>query len=232
MLIGLTGLYCAGKNFVAALLEQRGLPVLDVDKLGYIAIENKKDAIVARFGADIIGQDGSVDRRLLGERVFGKRDELAALEAIVHPEANRLTLAWIADHSSAAHEGTPCVINAALLHRSAVFGQLDGIILVSAPWPVRLMRAKRRDKLPWGALLRRFASQKQFAAQYLAKNADIYKVENSWTNITKLERQLDVILSRMDNNGKEEIIDCRRIGGCSSTHNHSNSVTDDCPPAK
>jgi dephospho-CoA kinase len=192
MLIGLAGKYCSGKNHVATLLEQRGLPVLDVDKLGYIAIENKKAAIIARFGEDIQNQDGSVNRRLLGKKVFCRKSELAALEAIVHPEANLLCLDWIA-----AQNGRPCVINTALLHRSAIFGQLDGIILVSAPCLVRLIRAKRRDKLPWTVILRRFSSQKQFVAQYLAGNADIYKVENPGTDKAKLECQLDVILSGM-----------------------------------
>jgi dephospho-CoA kinase len=70
MILGLTGLYCSGKNHVAALLERRGLPVLDVDKLGHIAIENKKADICARFGDDILNPDGSVNRRLLGEKVF------------------------------------------------------------------------------------------------------------------------------------------------------------------
>jgi dephospho-CoA kinase len=195
MMLGLTGMYCSGKNHVAALLEKRGLPVLDVDKLGHIAIENKKAAIFARFGEGVKNQDGSVNRRLLGKWVFGKKDALAALEAIVHPEANRLTLEWIA-----AQNGQPCVINAALLHKSVVFDRLDCLIVVSAPLPVRLIRAKRRDKLPWAVLLRRFSSQKQFATQYLAKNADIYdiyKVKNPGTNRTKLERQIDTILSKL-----------------------------------
>ena len=192
MLIGLTGKYCSGKNHVAAILERRGLPVLDVDRLGHIAIENKKAAILARFGERVKNQDGSINRRLLGEWVFGKKNELAALEAIVHPEANRLTLEWIA-----AQNGQPCVINAALLHRSSVFDRLDCVILVSAPLLVRLIRAKRRDKHPWAALLRRFSTQKQFTAQYLAGNADIYKVKNPGTNRTKLERRIDTILSKL-----------------------------------
>jgi len=196
MIIGLTGMYCSGKNHVAALLEKRGLTVLDVDKLGHIAIENKKAAIFERFGEGVQNHDGSVNRRLLGEWVFGKEDELAALEAIVHPEANRLTLEWIAAQSGVAQSGV-CVIHAALLHKSAIFNQLDSIIVVSAPLPVRLIRAKRRDKLPWAVLLRRFSSQKQFAAQYLAKNADIYKVKNPGTNRTGLERQIDIILSKL-----------------------------------
>ena len=173
MLIGLTGLYCAGKNHAAALLEKRGLPVLDVDKLGHTAIENQKAAIIGRFGEDVTNSDGSVNRRLLGAKVFGKEDELASLEAIVHPEVNRLTAQWIE-----ARQGSPCVINAALLHKSVAFGNLDCIILVTAPLLDRLIRAKRRDKLPWPAIFRRFASQKQFIAQYSAGNADIYRVEN------------------------------------------------------
>jgi dephospho-CoA kinase len=189
-------MYCAGKNHVAALLERRGLAVLDVDTLGHTAINNKKADIISRFGEDIVNPDGCrsglINRRLLGEKVFGKETEIAALEAIVHPEANRLTLEWIA-----AQNGKNCVINAALLHKSAVFPRLDGIILVSAPRFIRLIRAKKRDKLPWASLLRRFSSQRPFTAQYLAGNADIYRVGNSGFAGTRLERRIDAILSRL-----------------------------------
>ena len=195
MLIGLTGMYCAGKNHVAALLEQRGLPVLDVDKLGHGAVESNKEAVFARFGGDLRRPDGSVDRRWLGERVFGRDAELAALAAMVHPEANRLTEEWIAGQRGS------CVINAALLHQSTVFGRLDCIILVSAPFCTRLLRARKRDGIPWAALLRRFVSQRKFTAQYLAGNADIYKVENrglsAWAlrrSSARLELQIDEIL--------------------------------------
>jgi dephospho-CoA kinase len=190
MLIGLTGTYCAGKNHVAALLEQRGLAALDVDKLGYTAIESEKAAILARFGADLTQPDGTVNRRRLGERVFGRPKELAALEAIVHPVANRLTSEWIS-----ARGGKPCVIHAALLHKSSAFAQLDFVILVSAPFLVRLLRAKKRDGLSWPVLLKRFASQRNFTAQYLAGKADIYRVANSGFS-GKLERRIDAILSR------------------------------------
>jgi dephospho-CoA kinase len=47
MLIGLTGLYCAGKNFIGSMLQARGLPVLDVDKLGYQVLETEKERIFA-----------------------------------------------------------------------------------------------------------------------------------------------------------------------------------------
>jgi dephospho-CoA kinase len=172
-LIGLTGTYCAGKNHIAALLEARGIPVLDVDKLGHQAAEVERDAILTRFGGDILGTEGKINRRLLGEKVFGKPEELAALEAIIHPAANRLTDEWIAGQKE-----TACVINAALLHKSSAFTRLDFIILVKAPFLTRLLRARKRDRLPWFSLLKRLGSQKQFTPQYFSGKADIYNVDN------------------------------------------------------
>jgi dephospho-CoA kinase len=199
-LIGLTGTYCAGKNHIAALLEERGLPVLDVDKLGHQVIEAEKEAIFARFGQNLRDSGGNVDRRLLGAKVFGKPGELAALEAIVHPAANRLTEEWIAQKMApSAFSG---VINAALLHKSSAFERLDFIILVQAPFLTRLLRAKKRDGLSWFALIRRFASQKNFTSQYLSGKADIYKVDNRGYSCSgsrrykaQLESRINAILS-------------------------------------
>jgi dephospho-CoA kinase len=198
-LIGLTGTYCAGKNYVGALLEERGLPVLDVDKLGHRAIETEREAILERFGEDILGPAGAIDRRLLGAKVFGDHAGLAALQDLVHPAANRMTDEWIA-----AQGGKPCVINAALLHKSSAFKRLRCVILVQAPVLTRLLRARKRDGLPLGQLLTRFRSQKQFTSQYFAGKADIYVIENrgyfgfrASHNRKRLETQINDILSRV-----------------------------------
>jgi dephospho-CoA kinase len=193
-LIGLTGMYCAGKNYIAGMLEERGLSVLDVDKLGHEAIETEKNAIVQRFGSSILREDGGVDRRLLGALVFGKPKELAALEGIIHPAANRMTEEWIA-----RQEGN-CVINAALLHRSAAFKKLDYILLVKAPLVIRLFRARKRDGLPWRVLLARFKSQKEFNSQYLREKTDINIIVNIGCIFAggvyrkNLEKRIDSIL--------------------------------------
>jgi dephospho-CoA kinase len=176
---------------VARLLEARGLAVLDVDKLGHAAIEGEREAILARFGTAVLAPGGAIDRRLLGALVFGKGAELAALEGIVHPAVNRMTDAWIE-----AQGGKPCVINAALLHRSSAFPGLDAIILVKAPLPLRLWRARRRDGLPWTQLLRRFRSQQNFTPQYFKKNTDIYSVYNSGCP-GFLEKRINRIISRI-----------------------------------
>jgi dephospho-CoA kinase len=197
MILGLTGTYCAGKNYVASRLEKRGLSVLDVDKLGHKAIETEREVILNRFGREILDEDGAIDRRLLGARVFGRPTELASLEAIVHPAANRMTQEWIQGQG-----GKPCVINAALLHRSSAYKDLDLVILVEAPWLTRLLRAKKRDHLPFKVLIERFNSQKDFVSQYFSENTDIYRVENrgyfgfgSSKREEKLEHRIDEILS-------------------------------------
>lgn len=197
MLIGLTGKYCAGKNHVAAILEKRGVPVLDVDKLGYQALEAEKETIFAKFGWDLQKADGSLDRRLLGKRIFGKPEKLAEAEAIIHPSVNRLVNEWITRDTT--EQNKPRVINAALLHRAAVFTQLDCIILVTSPLFTRLLRAKRRDKLSWQEILKRFLSQKKFNSQYLSVKAEIYRVRNpeivgSRKMNQKLEQKIDKIL--------------------------------------
>jgi dephospho-CoA kinase len=188
--IGLTGMYCAGKNYIASLLEKRGIPALDVDKLGHTAIEEEKEAILRRFGPEVLGPDGMVNRKKLGALVFGRAEELAALEAIVHPAANRLTGQWLRER-----EGQNLAINAALLHRSSAFEQLDAIILVTAPWFVRLIRARRRDRLPWRELAKRFRSQRDFTSQYLRKNTDIHIIDNGLFG--KANERLDEILIRI-----------------------------------
>jgi len=198
MIIGITGKYCAGKNHISAIFEKRGFKVLDADKLGYQVLETEKETIFTQFGHDLKKNDGSLDRRLLGQRVFGKPKNLEILESIVHPAANRLTEKWIS-----AQNGK-CVINAALLHKTTIYNKLNVIILVTAPFLTRFIRARKRDKLPWIEIFKRFASQKNFnnfTINANANSAEIYKVENSvfantvLTNqALKLERQIDKII--------------------------------------
>jgi len=171
---GITGTYCAGKNHVALILEKRGFPVLDLDKLGHQVIETEKDRILARFGEDIRGEDGLINRKKLGAKVFGNPEELAALEGIIHPAVNRETLDWINSRKEKA-----CFINAALLHRSSALPLLDVVIIVDAPVQIRMLRAKLRDGLPWKELFLRFQSQREFTSQYFKQETDIYRVYNS-----------------------------------------------------
>ncbi|MDR0601276.1 MAG: dephospho-CoA kinase, partial [Treponema sp.] len=84
---------------------------------------------------------------------------------------------------------------------SSAFERLDRIILVEAPLLARILRAKKRDRLPLSVIMRRFESQKNFRSQYLSGKADIYRVENRDCPLCarffreKLENRIDEILS-------------------------------------
>ena len=77
MIIGLTGGIASGKSTVASTLDTWGAYVIDADKLGHSAYLSGTQAftqVVEAFGEDIVGDDGEVDRRSLGGKVFGHPD--------------------------------------------------------------------------------------------------------------------------------------------------------------
>ena len=86
--IGLTGSIGSGKSTVAALLVERGAVLLDADAIVREIQEPGTPvfaAMVERWGDDIVADDGTLDRQAVADRVFGDADELAVLNAIVHP---------------------------------------------------------------------------------------------------------------------------------------------------
>ena len=90
--IALTGGAATGKSYVLEHFRRRGIPCLVADDLAHgvtAAGTEATAAIAARFGADVIAADGSVDRNVLGPIVFADASSRRDLEAIVHPAVYR-----------------------------------------------------------------------------------------------------------------------------------------------
>lgn len=86
--VAVTGGIGSGKSTVAAMLAERGAVVIDADALTRRLQQPGQavyQAIVARFGARVVGPDGGLDRPALARTVFADAAALADLEAIVHP---------------------------------------------------------------------------------------------------------------------------------------------------
>jgi dephospho-CoA kinase len=82
LIIGLAGTIAAGKSTVGQLLEDMGASHCDADKLVHRLYDPGTpgfDRVVEAFGSDIIGEDGFIDRKVLGAKVFGKPLEMARL---------------------------------------------------------------------------------------------------------------------------------------------------------
>jgi dephospho-CoA kinase len=88
VIIGLTGGIGSGKSTVASLLAERGAHVIDADRVAhevYAPGTEGFDRIVERFGDDVVGEDGTIDRAELGAIVFRDEAARADLNGIVHP---------------------------------------------------------------------------------------------------------------------------------------------------
>ena len=89
MTLGITGRSGCGKSTVTAVFAARGIPLADADQLSReILLPGSPllPQLAERFGADIIKEDGTLDRRLLADRAFATPEGKAALDALTHPD--------------------------------------------------------------------------------------------------------------------------------------------------
>jgi len=139
--VGLTGNVASGKSTVAQLFRSWGATLIDADELAREAVEPGTPALAAilrRFGADLRLMDGTLDRAALRRRVMDDPRQRAALEAIVHPEVQRLRTER---EARAAGQGARIVVHVIpLLFEALDPAFFDVVVLVDAPEPVRRQR--------------------------------------------------------------------------------------------
>lgn len=159
--IGLTGGIASGKSTAARHLETRGALMIDADKLGHRAYEPDTEAfrkVVQAFGDDIVGDDGQINRRALGGKVFGNPGELDRLTGIVWPEIRKMALAEI---DAARTEGSvkAVVLEAAVLLEAGWQDIVDEVWVVYAEREQAIARAMARDGLDEAAVSARIDAQ-------------------------------------------------------------------------
>ncbi len=141
--VGLTGNIASGKSTVVGLFRRWGATIVDADELAREAQAPGTEVlaqIAGRFGADVLGPDGSLDRAALRAKVMGDDAALAALNAIVHPAVRRRRDQLIEE---ARRRGDRLVVNdIPLLFEALDPAQFDEVVLVDAP--VALRRARLR----------------------------------------------------------------------------------------
>jgi dephospho-CoA kinase len=145
LLIGLTGGVAAGKSTVANLLEDRGMTVLNLDKIGHELMERdpRVAAELKKICGDSIIEGGAVVRSKVREILFASDEKKRAIEAYLHP------LIWtiFLDRAKQAQaQGKKAVIcEAALLIEGGVERQMTDLVVVVATENVRKQRLISRD---------------------------------------------------------------------------------------
>jgi dephospho-CoA kinase len=190
---GLTGNIGSGKTTVGRMLSARGIPVVDADQLAREVVEPGRPAlreIASRF-PDVLGPDGSLDRKALVARVFADPAEREALNRIVHPRIAEEVAARMAALAAAGQ--AVAVYEAALIVENGLQQGLDGLIVVSAPPEVQIARLRLREGMSEGEARARIASQLPSAEK--TRHATVV-IDNSGSE-AELSEKVERLVSRL-----------------------------------
>jgi dephospho-CoA kinase len=138
----------SGKSWIAQCLGRCGAGVLDADQAGH---EELKDPVVVeelreRWGAGVIGPDGTIDRRAVGKLIFapppaGPRDR-AFLEKLLHPRIERRLRRQAEEFSAAGLAAA--VLDAPLIIEAGWDQFCDCLLFIDTPEAVCRERALKR----------------------------------------------------------------------------------------
>ncbi|AZH78869.1 dephospho-CoA kinase [Microbacterium sp. Y-01] len=141
-LIALTGGIASGKSTIARRLAEHGAVVVDADQI-VRDVQSPGSPVLARiadtFGSAVVAADGSLDRAALGATVFGDPDQLAQLNAIVHPAVREESQRRF-DAALAADPDAVVVYDVPLLVEARVDDPWDVIVVAHAPAAIRHRR--------------------------------------------------------------------------------------------
>jgi dephospho-CoA kinase len=139
--VGVTGPFASGKSTFVRLLGELGAETDSADEIVHDLLAEDRETItqvVQRFGESILGEQG-IDRRALGNRVFGDPEALRDLEEILHPLVRRET-----DRRIAATGADLFVAEIPLLFEGGRSGDFDYTVAVTVTEERRRARAAER----------------------------------------------------------------------------------------
>lgn len=158
--IGLTGGIGTGKSTVSQFLTELGAVIISADEVGHEAFKPGTEAwreIVATFGDRFLTPGGEIDRKKLGELVFGDTEARTQLNRIMHPRMHDMILAHLAE---LRQQGVRVVVlEAPLLIEAGWVPLVDEVWVTVAPDANVLERLGKRSGLSQAESLARIRSQ-------------------------------------------------------------------------
>jgi dephospho-CoA kinase len=174
--IGITGGIGSGKTTICRVFETLGIPVFYADTVAKtimttdpILMKGVKDT----FGEESYFDDGKLNNKYIASIVFNHQEELAKLNALVHPAVFRAFDQWV---EQIPKNSPYCLKEAALLFESGSYQMCDKNILVTAPYNLKISRVTQRDAITEEQVKARM--DKQFTDEQKSKMADFF-IENN-----------------------------------------------------
>lgn len=175
--LGVTGGIGSGKTTVCRLFEGLGARVLYADAEAKRLMNEDPEVraeLIAAFGAESYDDGGQLDRVHLAQQVFGDKEKVEQINAIVHPRVRRALLD--AMEQAKAENIDLLVYEAALIFETGGDELLDAVAVVDAPIEMRVQRVMVRDGITRKQVHDRMGHQ--LPADELRQRAD-FVIENS-----------------------------------------------------
>jgi dephospho-CoA kinase len=197
LFIGLTGSIATGKSTVGKIFKELGCYVIDADGIAHKAYEKGTKAyksIVEEFGKNILDKDGNIDRKKLGGVVLDNKELLKKLEAIVHPEVERIRNNIIEDIKK-KNKNAIIIYDVPLLFEKNLEGMFDYTIVVYADKDTEIKRLMERNGLKKDEAIKRILLQ--IPIEDKAKKAD-FVIDNSGS-LNDTRKQVKDLFEKLKN---------------------------------
>jgi len=165
--VGLTGGIGSGKSTALAALAGLGAATLSADAVVHELLGSRevRDALVARFGDEVLDGAGAVDRSAVAGRVFGEPEDRAWLEGLLWPRVGARIAAWRAETDAASAPPIAAVVEVPLLFEAGMETAFDATIAVVAEESLRAERAGGRGHTAVAERAGRQLSEEEKAAR-------------------------------------------------------------------
>jgi len=143
--VAVTGGIGAGKSEALAAFQRHGAAVVSSDEIVHRLIredDEVQDALVQRFGERIRDEAGQIDRAAIADLVFDSPEDLAWLEALLHPRVAREYLEWREQLAALPNPPAVCATEVPLLYEVGAEERFDVVVVVTAPEEVRKSRTE------------------------------------------------------------------------------------------
>lgn len=191
--IGVTGGIASGKSTISTMIKELGFTVVDADLAARAVVEPGEPAyneVVATFGKEILHEDGSINRGLLGKIIFHDKEKRLQLNEIVHPAIRAYTQR---QKEEAFARGEHVVfMDVPLLFEGKLTNTVDVSLLVYVDDETQLQRLMERNGLSKEEALARIHSQMPLTE----KRALADEIINNNGTIEESRRQLMKILQK------------------------------------